>query len=79
MENNQQADLCLGAEGISEHLGVSIRQVRNFITNGDIPVFKLGGRVCALRSKLDAWLLEKSEQANKPDEPGKGFSWDGAL
>jgi len=48
MENNQQADLCLGAGGIREPLGVSVRQVRNFITNGDSPVFKSGGRVCAL-------------------------------
>lgn len=74
MDNKQQADLCLGAEGISEHLGVSIRQARNFITNGDIPVFKLGGRVCALRSKLDAWLLAKSEEANKSDEPDEGYN-----
>ena len=59
----KQGDLLYGYEEIGSHLGLAYRQVEHLADKGQLPVFRLGRRVCALRSKLDIWLADKAAQA----------------
>ncbi|MDF2797644.1 MAG: hypothetical protein K0R85_388 [Devosia sp.] len=57
-------DLMNGYQEIGEHLGMSERQAEALATRDpSFPNFKLGRKVCALRSKVDQWLADKSAQA----------------
>ncbi|ACA18249.1 hypothetical protein M446_3876 [Methylobacterium sp. 4-46] len=61
-------DVIIGAEGISVAIygpeeGIretNIRRIYHAIAKGDLPTFKLGGRVHARRSTILAWI-EKQE------------------
>lgn len=60
MTDRTLPDLCHGLEEIGSHLGLSRRQVKHMHEAGSIPTFKIGRSVCALRSKLDAWLAAQA-------------------
>lgn len=60
MSDDKKPDLCHGYEEIGSHLGLSARQVKYLSEVGQLPTFKLGRIVCALRSKLDAWLIDRA-------------------
>jgi hypothetical protein len=57
-------DVIIGAEGISVALygpeegtrETNIRRIYHAISKGDLPTFKLGGRVHARRSTILAWI-----------------------
>jgi hypothetical protein len=61
-------DIIVGAEGISIALygpkegarETNIRRIYHAVAKGDLPTFKLGGRVHARRSTIMAWI-EKQE------------------
>jgi hypothetical protein len=61
-------DIIVGAEGISVALygpeegarETNIRRIYHAVAKGDLPTFKLGGRVHARRSTILAWI-EKQE------------------
>ncbi|WP_336490360.1 DNA-binding protein [Methylobacterium nigriterrae] len=63
-------DVIIGAEGISiaiygEEAGqreTNVRRIYHALAKGDLPHFKLGGRVHARRSTIMAWI-EKQERA----------------
>lgn len=63
--DNEQGDLLYGYEQIAAHLGLGRRQVEHLANKGSIPTFRMRGnrRVCALRSKLDAWLADTAAQS----------------
>ncbi|MGH9462362.1 MAG: helix-turn-helix domain-containing protein [Vicinamibacteria bacterium] len=50
--NGQLLDL----GGIAAYVGVTDKMARARIYRGEIPARKLGGRIVALRSELDAWM-----------------------
>lgn len=59
--HREGADTLYGAEAIAGHLGVTTRQARHLISQGLLPTFKMGRRVCALRSKLTARLAQQGD------------------
>jgi len=64
MTTEASPDLLNGYEEIGRHLGMSERQAEALNTRDPtFPTFKLGRKVCALRSKVDRWLADKAAQA----------------
>ena len=49
-----------GVQEIADYLGMRERQARHQIEKGRIPTFKIGGKICARPTALDAWLEELS-------------------
>lgn len=60
MTTENKADLLHGIAAIADHIGLSTRQAKHLHESEQMPTFKIGGRVCALKSKLDAWLVKKA-------------------
>lgn len=63
MKPKANADLCYGADAIAAHLGIEPRQVYHLHENERLPTFKVGRKVCARRSALDAWLVRQEQGA----------------
>lgn len=63
MTQPNEADLLYGVPVIAEHLRLRERQVYHLITKGNLPSFKIGGKVCARRSSLDQWLVDQEAAA----------------
>ncbi len=61
--SDDKPDLCHGIGEIAKHLGLSARQAQHLNDKGELPTFKLGRNVCALRSKLDGWLQQSAGRA----------------
>jgi len=55
MENS---DLLYGVPAIAAFLGLRTKQARHRIAAGAIPVFRIGGTICARRTSLANWLAE---------------------
>jgi hypothetical protein len=51
--------LLYGASAIASFLGLTERQVRHRVRDGELPTFKIGGTVCARRASLIAWLSKR--------------------
>ena len=51
-----RADLINGVAAIAEYLGMRPRRVHYLKDHGHLPLFRLGGRICATRASLDAHL-----------------------
>jgi hypothetical protein len=49
-------DILTGAHAIGCHLGFPARRVYHLIRTGELPIFRMGWRVCARKSELDAIL-----------------------
>lgn len=64
--NDDNSGLLYGAGPIAAYLGMTEAQVYHLHANGTLPTFKIGARVCARRSDLNAWLeaQAKGGQAN---------------
>ena len=65
MEKADEADLLYGVPAIASHLNLTTRQVYHLIAKGELPAFKIGGKACARRSSLTAWLSECEANARK--------------
>lgn len=50
--NDQSADLLYGVPAIATHLQMTQPQVYHLHNKGELPTFKIGGKVCARRSTL---------------------------
>jgi hypothetical protein len=57
-------DLLTGAEAIAEFTGWSRRRIFYLHERGNLPAFKVGGRLHARKSTLLAWISSKEECAN---------------
>jgi len=64
-ENDNEADLLMGALAIAKYLGVTRRQVYHLVYSQTIPSFKLAGTVAARKSSLKKWMenLESNQAA----------------
>ena len=61
---NDDAGLLLyGAPAIARFLGLTERQVRHRVADGELPTFKIGGTVCARRASLIEWLARREVEA----------------
>lgn len=61
MENdssNDGGDLLYGVPAIAKHLNLGDQQVYHLAAIGRLPTFKIGRRICARKSSLDAWLTK---------------------
>ena len=63
MDGNESADLLYGAPAIAEHLRLRLRQVHHLAATGKLPTFKIGKTVCARRSSLATWIVEREAAA----------------
>lgn len=63
MSKQPRADLLAGVEAIAGHLDMTRRQVYHLHETGQLPTFKLGAKVCALRSVLREHFLSLSKGA----------------
>lgn len=73
MKEAQNPDLLYGYAEIAEFLGLTDRQVEALAEkdNSDLPVFNIGRRRCALRSRLNTWLLEQADAAARARVEGQ--------
>jgi excisionase family DNA binding protein len=55
--------LLYGVPAIAKFLGLTERQVRHRVRDGELPTFKIGGTVCARRTSLVAWLADREVTA----------------
>ena len=56
--------LLYGASAIAKFLGLTERQVRHRVADGELPTFKIGGTACARRASLVAWLARLEVEAH---------------
>ena len=56
-------DLLYGAEDIAAHLGMTVAAVYHLIEEKRLPVFKIGRRVAARRSRLQQHFEKLERQA----------------
>ena len=65
MNDNQPlaADILRGASAIADFLGFKRRAVYHAISEGHMPVFRIGETICARRTTLTAWIEEQERRA----------------
>lgn len=67
---DDESDLLYGAKAIASFLRIRPRQAYHLLAQGTFPAFKVGGKVCARRSSLTAWLADCEAKARPaPAEP----------
>lgn len=59
---NLASDLLAGVPAIAQHLGKTERATYHLIYNNQIPHFKIGSRIHARKSQLDADLRSKAAE-----------------
>lgn len=63
MNSEPRPDLMTGYKEIGDHIGMTERQTEHLLNvYPQFPKFYLGRKVCALRSKVDAWLADQAAQ-----------------
>jgi hypothetical protein len=65
MNTEEKPDLLYGLKAIATHLGVTPRQAEHQVSRGEIPTFKVGGKICSSRSKLAEHFAEQMQRAGK--------------
>ncbi|MEE8610078.1 MAG: hypothetical protein V3V60_08730 [Sphingomonas aquatilis] len=64
-------DLLYGASAIAAHLRMTDKQVYHLHDQEQLPTFKIGKRVCARRSELEAHFARASETHRGPERRGR--------
>ena len=62
-----EADLLVGVDAIAAYLGYTRSAAQHLIDEQTMPVFRIGRRVHARRSTLNAWLAECEAKARAGD------------
>ena len=70
-DHGAQAQLLYRTSAIAAYLRISERQVRHLASNHGLPLFTIGGTVCANRSSIDAWSIKMEAVRDGKD---KGLS-----
>ena len=65
-QNDPQTDLLYGVPAIAAYLQMTQAQVYHLHNKGEIPTFKIGGKVCARRSTLARFFAEQEAAARRP-------------
>ncbi|WP_207546534.1 helix-turn-helix transcriptional regulator [Methylobacterium indicum] len=64
--STDESDLLYGVPAIARHLKMTDRQVYHLDAKGQIPTFRVGGKVCWSRSGVARWLAEQEAAARQP-------------
>jgi hypothetical protein len=67
---DQRLDLVLGAKGIADTLGISVRQAKHLISRGLLPVGRLGGHLATSKFLLAQAIANALAAAAAPDGDG---------
>lgn len=59
----EESDVLYGLKAIGAFLGLEGRQAESLIRTDRLPYFRLGGRVCARKTHISAWIETKSSKA----------------
>jgi predicted DNA-binding transcriptional regulator AlpA len=62
-QTNSETDLLYGVPAIAAYLCMTQPQVYHLHNKGELPTFKIGGKVCARRSTLAAHFAEQERKA----------------
>ena len=62
-DTTEHPDFLYGAKSIAAHLGMTEKAVYHLIEEGRLPVFKIGRRVAARRSRLQQHFEKLEQQA----------------
>jgi excisionase family DNA binding protein len=57
-------DLLHGADQIAGFLGVTRRAVYHLAEKGKVPIFRMGAKLCARKTRLLAWIEEQETRAS---------------
>lgn len=60
MDSN--ADLLYGVPAIAEYVGLTDKQVYHLHYKNDLPTFKIGGKICSLKSRVDGWFQSQIDR-----------------
>lgn len=60
------ADLLYGVPAIAGHLNVRPRQAHHQIEKGGLPIFRIGGVICARRTTIANWIADQEAAAQMP-------------
>jgi len=61
-------DLLQGADQIGAFLGASRRQVYHLVNSGHLPVFRMGTKLCARKSRLLSWIEDQENDSSKQSD-----------
>jgi excisionase family DNA binding protein len=53
------SDILKGSKAIAAWLGISERTIRHQVSNGRLPIFRIGAAICARKSTLTAWIADQ--------------------
>lgn len=62
------SDLLYGVPAIAKHLNLGDQQVYHLAAINRLPTFKIGRRICARKSSLDAWLAKMEAGEGAADD-----------
>jgi len=62
-QDNDRADLLYGVPEIAAFMGRTPNTIYYLARSEDFPTFKIGGKVCARRSSINAWLAQLENRA----------------
>ena len=66
--SNLSNDLLQGADQIAAFLGTSRRQVYHLVRSGHLPVFRMGAKLCARKSRLLSWIEDQENDCSKQND-----------
>lgn len=49
-------ELYFDLKGLSKYSTISVRTLRDYIKNNELPCFKVGGKILVKRSEFDQWM-----------------------
>ena len=61
---NLSEDLLRGADRIAAYLGTNRRQIYHLVQTGRLPVFRMGAKLCARKSRLLAWIEQQEAKSS---------------
>lgn len=64
--DDDRSDLIYGMPAIAAFLNIRTRQAYHLDERGDLPAFRLGGKVCARKTTLRDWLAAQEAAARTP-------------
>ena len=64
-DSSLSSDLLRGADAIAAFLGASRRQIYHLVNSGHLPVFRMGTKLCARKSRLLSWIEDQENDCSK--------------
>lgn len=71
---DDRADLLVGVQAIADFLGYTRRAAQHLIDRDTLPVFRIGSRIHARRTTLNAWLAGAEARAEAERRAAAGVT-----